>query len=81
MTLGRSVYLSGLAPFSPGQDALGTGFNIFFSLSSIPLSFFIPPYKTYMKTQNINQVKEELFKATFEVFSQNPGILCSSQDL
>ena len=69
MTLGRSVYLSGLPPFSPGQDALGTGFNIFFSLSSIPLSFFFPPFKTCKKTQNINQVKEELFKAAFEVSS------------
>ena len=47
MTLGRSVYLSGLPPFSPGQDALGTGFNIFFSSSSIPLFFFYPIQNIY----------------------------------
>ena len=76
MTLGRSVYLSGLPPFSLGRDALGPGVNILFFFKQYPPLFFPPPHKTYKKTQNINQVKEELFKAASEVSSQNPGILC-----
>lgn len=45
VTLGRSVYLSGLPPFLPRAGNTGDWFSIFFSLRGNPLP--VPPNETY----------------------------------